>query len=33
MFLLWEGFVNRFMQIYKDLKATAMVECKLQELI
>jgi hypothetical protein len=32
MFLLWERFVNRLTQIYRDLKAEAIVEYKLQEL-
>jgi hypothetical protein len=26
MFLIWEGFVNRLMQIYKDLKAEAIAK-------
>ena len=33
MFLSWEGFCNRLMQIYSDLKATIIAEYKLQELI
>jgi hypothetical protein len=33
MFLLWEGFVNRLIQIYKDLEVTAIVKYRLQELI
>ena len=31
IFLSWEGFCNRLMQIYSDLKATVTAECKLQE--
>ena len=33
MFLSWEGFCNRLMQIYSDPKATATAKYKLQELI
>jgi hypothetical protein len=33
MFLIWEGFVNRLIQIYRDLKAEAIAEHRLQELI
>jgi hypothetical protein len=33
MFLIWEGFTNRLMQIYRDLKAEAIVEYRLQELM
>ena len=32
MFLSWEGFCNRLIQIYNNFKATIMAECKLQEL-
>jgi hypothetical protein len=31
MFLIWEGFINRLMQIYRDLKAEAIVEYRLWE--
>ena len=33
IFLSWEGFCNRFMQIYSDSKAIAIAKYKLQELI
>ena len=32
MFLSWEGFCNRLIQIYSDFKVTVMAEYKLQEL-
>jgi hypothetical protein len=32
MFLIWEGFANRLIQIYRDLKAEAIVKYRLQEL-
>jgi hypothetical protein len=33
MFLLQEGFINRLIQMYRDLKAIAIAKCKLQKLI
>ena len=32
MFLSWEGFCNRLIQIYSDPKVTIMAKRKLQEL-
>ena len=32
MFLSWEGFCNRLMQIYSNPKVTITAKCKLQEL-
>jgi hypothetical protein len=32
IFLTWEGFLNRLMQIYGDLKVEAIAEYRLQEL-
>ena len=32
MFLNWEGFCNRLIQIYSNPKAIVMAKCKLQEL-
>ena len=32
MFLSWEGFCNRLIQIYSDPEVTIIAECKLQEL-
>jgi hypothetical protein len=32
MFLIWEGFANRLMQIYGDLEAEAIAEYRLREL-
>ena len=29
MFLSWEGFCNRFIQIYSNFKATVTAKCKL----
>ena len=33
IFLSWEGFCNRFMQIYSNPKVTVIAKYKLQELI
>jgi hypothetical protein len=33
IFLIWKGFVNRLMQIYRDLKMEVIAEYRLQELI
>jgi hypothetical protein len=33
MFLLWEGFINRLTQIYRDLEVIAMAKYTLQKLI
>ena len=32
IFLSWEGFCNRFIQIYSDFEVTVIAERKLQEL-
>ena len=32
IFLNWEGFCNRLMQIYSNFKVTVIAKCKLQEL-
>jgi hypothetical protein len=32
MFLIWEGFANKLIQIYRDLEVEAIAEYKLQKL-